>query len=79
MADNIFRKEARIEAAENGLILRWTEYVKSEKAYDGVQYVGGRSKLFSLDEGQACVDELVAIDKEEKEHNASCVKSSTFG
>jgi len=59
------RKNARISAAENGLILHWNDYTPSENAYDGVTYIGEKSKVFKVTEGQECIDELIAISKEE--------------
>lgn len=77
MASNsTIRKEPRIKPAENGLILEWTEYIKSDKCYDGCQYLGSRMKLFAKDEGQQCVDELFSISEEEAEHSKSVASRS---
>lgn len=61
------RKDARIRAAENGLILSYTEYIPSGNCYDGLQYVGEKSEIYSSSDEDIlnCVKKMISIYKEE--------------
>ena len=62
MDNGIYKCNARLKAATNGLTLEWDEYAKSEKAYDNKVWIGNKQKVFLKSQGQEAVDEMLLIE-----------------
>lgn len=62
MANEIYKCNARLKAATNGLTLEWDEYAKSERAYDNKVWIGSKQKVFLKSQGQEAVDEMLLIE-----------------
>jgi len=62
MDNGVYKCNARLKAATNGLTLEWDEYAKSEKAYDNKIWIGNKQKVFLKSQGQEAVDEMLLIE-----------------
>ena len=62
MNNGVYKCNARLKAATNGLTLEWDEYAKSEKAYDNKIWIGNKQKVFLKSQGQEAVDEMLLIE-----------------
>ncbi len=62
MDNGVYKCNARLKAATNGLTLEWDEYAKSEKAYDNKVWIGNKQKVFLKSQGQEAVDEMLLIE-----------------
>lgn len=62
MNNGVYKCNARLKAATNGLTLEWDEYAKSEKAYDNKVWIGNKQKVFLKSQGQEAVDEMLLIE-----------------
>lgn len=62
MGSEVYKCNARLKAATNGLTLEWDEYAKSEKAYDNKIWIGNKQKVFLKSQGQEAVDEMLLIE-----------------
>lgn len=62
MNNGVYKCNARLKAATNGLTLEWDEYAKSEKAYDDKVWIGNKQKIFLKSQGQEAVDEMLLIE-----------------
>ena len=73
----VIQKDARIRPAENGLILSYTEYMISHNCYDGLQYIGEKSEVFTMSDEDAvkCINKLISIYKQE---NVATVAAAMF-
>lgn len=61
------KRDARIKPAENGLILTYTEYIQADSCYEGLQYVGEKSEVFTMSDEDAitCINKLIQIYRHE--------------
>lgn len=62
MDNGIYKCNARLKAATNGLTLEWDEYAKSQNTYDNKVWIGCKQKVFLKSQGQEAVDEMLLIE-----------------
>jgi len=59
---DVYKCNARLKAATNGLTLEWDEYAKSKSTYDNKVWIGCKQKVFLKSQGQEAVDEMLMIE-----------------